>query len=468
MTMKVYISPGYWRHGGLLKYWPGGESADLSAYLPATDFAHYLLLYFDASTMQLQYRESEPFAASIAIPSAYSYPIPAPPNSVVVGYVLLKHDSTYIDTGMTFPFRSILNVEHGTETAQSWLLAACEDSLWQSVGGYLWTQLGDTDPYLTQGIHHVVVVDEDRWLVFRQQATAVAGDPIVYKTSNRGVSWAKAQNGMTFVQGSDLWCSYTVTQNPRNKEQIAVVIMPISGTRTPEVYITTDGGALWTQVSGTGLPSFAVSAMLWPMSVAVQDWTMSTLHISVAFGQGGLYRKYSTGSWTIQAILSTEAIWAIHADFRSSVNWVAAGEFSVHFTQDSWTTKNTYWLAYDDYPSPYIHTIYQHPTDLLRFVIGGSTGVHTTLNAATFMRDTSMEIGLTGRVLTSLTGLPTLVFVARENDGALFSSPDGCMYLMQGLSLYDVVSLAGIHGDPSALSGGAATELSWHEIWLKG
>lgn len=463
VSMSVYISAGYWRHGGLLKYWPGGDTVDLTPYLPDTDYGHYLLVYFDASSMQMLFTPSTPFAASIAIPSAYSHPVIAPPNSVVAGYVLMLYDTTEIDASMVFPFRSLLNVEHSTDTAQTWLLATREDSLWQSVGGYLWTQLGSGVTYLEEGIHHVVVVDADHWLVFREQADAVAGDPIVYGTDDRGLTWDIKQSGMTFVQGTDLWCSYAVTQNPANREQIAVAIMPTAGSKTPEVYITEDGGQTWVQVSGTGLPTFTVGPLEFPMSLAVQNW--SSPHLSLAFGEGGLYRKFETASWAQEASITT-SVWTIHADRRSETHWVAVCGTDVKFTSNSWTSKVDSWLAYDDYPSPYTHTVYQHPTDLYRFAVGGVGGVHTTLNGEDFMRDTAMEIGMTGSVLTSLPGLPAVVFVTRDSDGGLLVSGDGCTYLMQSLALSGVVSLAGMFGDTAQPVGGTA-EFSQLELWLR-
>lgn len=463
-SMEVYINPGYWRYGGLLHQWPGGNSGDLSSYLPATDYAHYLLVYFDATTAELQFAASEPFAASLAIPSEYLYPVPAPPLSVVVGYVLLRHDTTQIETTECFPFRSILNIEFAEATAQTWLLAARTDSLWQSAGGYSWTQIGSGDSYLTSGIRHTAVVSPTNWLVFRGQASASPADPIVYGTDDAGASWSIMQNGFNHTQGTALWAATAIARDRDDRDKTAVIIHPTNESGQPLVFITIDGGATWTPVDMTGMPAFDEDTYYWPMSIAVQDWYLP--HICVALGTGGLYRKYSTGSWAQEDIGTGAEAYAVHADHRDATSWWATTQLQAVVTRNSWTSYNAYLLYGGDVPSKDCHTIYQHRTNLLQFAIGGTFGPQVTFNGYTFQQVDSMKFGKVGGVLQSIRGQPNTVYFTRGSDGQLYASADACAYNAFALSQADIVALGGYYGDVTVSQ--TLTDVSWLEHWLWG
>ncbi len=440
-SMSAYVSPGEWWLGGTLHRWVGGPTDSLSPYLPSTDYVCYVVVYVSAAFDTLGYTASPEFPDNIYLPSVYDLNIPTPPGAIAAGIVELRSSTTAITTDLVYPIRTIITPDSATEvTLQSVFLAAEVDALYKSTASlYTWTQIGSGVQYLTEGIVDVLMCGPNDWLVFRQQATADSADPLVYRTSNAGLSWAISQTGLTFTQGSDIWKAYATWRDPSDPYNVAVAIGKVGASTTPQVFYSSDGGANWTQVSNTGLPTFTCSSSAYPRCLGVQSF--SPIKVCLALGAQGLYFKNGASNWIVRN-LNSEDVLAVREDKVSSTYWTAVTEAKLRRTSNDWTSNTGYDLENVDAPAPATVNIYQGEVDRYIFVVAGQQGLHTTWTRSSLHLG-APPIGESGRVLRALPGLSSMLLLTDVDDN-LYLSTDGGLSSLMSLGRTSIISADGI------------------------
>ncbi len=277
------------------------------------------------------------------------------------------------------------------------------------------------------------------WLVFRQQATADSADPLVYRTSNAGLSWAISQTGLTFTQGSDIWKAYATWRDPSDPYNVAVAIGKVGASTTPQVFYSSDGGANWTQVSNTGLPTFTCSSSAYPRCLGVQSF--SPIKVCLALGAQGLYFKNGASNWIVRN-LNSEDVLAVREDKVSSTYWTAVTEAKLRRTSNDWTSNTGYDLENVDAPAPATVNIYQGEVDRYIFVVAGQQGLHTTWTRSSLHLG-APPIGESGRVLRALPGLSSMLLLTDVDDN-LYLSTDGGLSSLMSLGRTSIISADGI------------------------
>jgi hypothetical protein len=322
--------------------------------------------------------------------------------------------------------------------------------------------LSAADAYL-EGIEHIAIANTETWLVFREQTAAATANPLVYKTTDSGASWAKAQTGITYTQSTHIWKVCAVWQSPISSSTIAIVIANTSSDTTPQVFVTSDAGATWTEVDNTGLPATILASNVWPVSLAVEVSDPSSFKACIAMTAGGLYYATLPTTW-VKKTLVTEDVYAVISDPLGSGYWWATTTTYVRRTTNSWTSLSSYSLA-SDKPSPSTHTIFQHASSYQQLVVGGwLTGVFLTTDGSTFTQDSAHELGPIGPVLAGCIGDPSKLYVSDTSD-ALYVSFDAGVSSYQRLSVTGVLAFAAIA--LTASIPGVTADFSALEMWLK-
>lgn len=455
-SMKVYVQPGHWWNCGLLRRWPGGESDDLSAYVPAAGLARYLLVYFDASTIQFGYEMGPSFADNEPfIPDARNYIVPAPSNALPLGLVLLRNSQSVVSTGSVWPQRSMhVPASFGVAVQNTLLIALKSTGLFRSLNGYIWTQAA-TDPYTTSGCKFVVVINEQTWIVFRQQSTIF--EPLSYRTLDAGGTWATCDGFGVDLNARRIWCVWQDKLDPRH---IVVVLGYPTAAHIPRIFVTYDAGDLWVEISNTGLPSVTATDTAQPFSIGVKSSTIPSL--SLAIGDYGLYFKYSTNNWTLEDV-DGWIPYAVISDARDSDSWFCATDGYVASSRDNWINVDLY--TYDeDVGSGACHNIFQHLADPYHVSVGGMKGIHTATNAETFYQYSSMEFGQVGVIFYHIARQPSVVYFS-DIDGKLYVSHDACVNDIRSLDIDGVISLGACPAEPEAEY--EVGDLSLLELWLK-
>lgn len=175
--------------------------------------------------------------------------------------------------------------------------------------------------------------------------------------------------------------------------------------------------------------------------------------------------KNGVTSWAQQDLGSDAEVYAVCADASGSDSWVASTQIYVMFTDNGWSTYDGSLLDNSDILSETCPYIYQHPSNLPQFAVGGRMGPHVTFDGSTFQQVEAMQVGQVGKVLTGVRGQPGTLFFTRESDGQLFVSPDACAYSAVALALDEVIAFSGLYGETGG-GGFFFTESSWLEHWL--
>jgi len=115
--MQVYIAPDTYPWAGTVKYWPGGLSADLTGYIPATPgMAVQVLIYVRGSDNTLQYLAGTEFPVLLP-PAGFFDMMPYPPaGSVPCAWMYLPNGVTEFDWDNIFDARLVIGVMGGSLT----------------------------------------------------------------------------------------------------------------------------------------------------------------------------------------------------------------------------------------------------------------------------------------------------------------------------------------------------------------
>lgn len=464
-SMSVYISTATWWSGTALKYWPGGETVDLSSYIPAAGFARHLLVYIDDNTQQPgfvagpTFVDEEPLFKDPRLET-----IPSPAGSVPVGIVRLRSSKSSITQDSVYSLRPILApVGTASLLTEVVMMAAKDDGVYKSAG-ITWTQLSPSDTFLTQ-VEFVAAIGATEWLVFREQTAASADDPLVYRTDDGGVSWEQAQDGMSYTQGTDIWRVCAMWQQVDDPAVVTIAIANTTTDSVPQVFLTRNGGKSWFEIDNTGLPTTNLSGNEFPHSIALKASTVSTFTACMAMLDAGLYFKEPGQAWADRTPTGANAVYAVGNDFNGAGSWWATELYKAWHTTTSWGGSSVHYLYNNDTPSQHTRHIYQHPLDGYHVVVGANAGVQITVNGSDFVQYTAGKIGVVGSVLVPWIGRVGAMFVT-NTDGDLFVSVDGGKALFEQINIADVNSFAAISTQASVGTGTIA-EMSLIDLWAK-
>lgn len=455
-SMVAHVSAGIWWVGNVTKKWFGGDTTDLTPYVPEVGLARYVRIYVDPYTAELGYQVSDTFVDQAdLIPEPYTYSFSAPANAIVAGLVLLHGGMTVISPHEVYPTRNVLQAT-GTylgPISGMTLLATTLTGLYSSVEGVTWNQLGGEDPYLATGLQDLVAVSDDIWLVFRIQATASADDPLVYRTVNGAATWAKAQSGISFTQGTDLWKVYAVWHDPSDKNCVCICIANTTTAAVPQVFVTVDGGATWTEIDNTGLPSILPTAAVQPVSIAWHYHSSPPQwFVSLALKNGGMYFATHASTWTQE--VDARPVYAVLSDVSHDDSWLGVCEAGLMVTNDNWATYAVHYLYNISAPSDECYGMFQHGANPHHLAVGGDDGVHTATGLTNFFLYPAMAVGKLGKILRGVGDASTVVFSTTA--GTVYVSNDGCVNSAVALGITDITGIDNVGQN----TGGSGTFLA--------
>ena len=149
-------------------------------------------------------------------------------------------------------------------------------------GGDSFQSIAPSGNEFTAFIAPYVIAEDNAGIIY-------AGRVNVYKSEDAGDSWAVTGDG----NGLDGNPILSMAISPQNSDVVYAATAPIPGTSTHGVFVTTDGGANWNNITTPNLPD------RFPMDMTVDPANEAVAYIAYSgFGSGHLYRTTDYGdSW---------------------------------------------------------------------------------------------------------------------------------------------------------------------------